>query len=158
MSPNRLNLLGLLFGVGFGFTLVGARLTDYDVIHRMLLFEDWQPFLVLGSAIAVAAPSLWLLQRRGWQTPLGGRLTLATSAVRRQHVLGAVVFGAGWAVAGTCPGPAVAMVGSGRVLGLVVMAGLFGGIALRDAIVARAAARAETPARAATSEPLRVGL
>jgi uncharacterized membrane protein YedE/YeeE len=155
-----MNLIGLVFGAGFGFTLAGARLTDYDVIHRMLLFEDWQPFLILGSAIAVAAPLLRLLRRRRWQTPIGGQLTLATSGVRRRHVFGAAVFGTGWAVAGTCPGPAVAMVGTGHVLGLVVMAGLFGGIALRDAAVARAAARAGSPAPASTStpEPLKVGL
>jgi uncharacterized membrane protein YedE/YeeE len=129
--------IGLLFGVVFGFVLAGARLTDYDVIHDMLLFRDWQPFLVMGSAVAVAAPLLLLLQHRRWRTPLGGPLRPARSPVARRHVVGSLLFGTGWAVAGTCPGPAIAMVGSGRLLGLVVVAGLFLGIALRDAAVAR---------------------
>lgn len=157
-GPARTSLVGLAFGTAFGFTLAGARLTDYDVIHRMLLFKDWQPFLVLASAIAVAAPLLLLLRRRGWRTPLGGQLAVATSAVHRRHLFGAVIFGAGWAVAGTCPGPAVAMVGTGHVLGVVVVAGLFGGIALRDATAARGSARSNRSSPSPASEPLTVGL
>ena len=41
----------------------------------------------------------------------------------KRNVLGAVVFGGGWAIAGTCPGPAIAMSTGGSVMGLVVMAG-----------------------------------
>lgn len=149
-----MNRIGLLFGVAFGFVLVGARLSDYDVIHRMLLFRDWQPFLVLGSAVAVAATSLRLLRRAGWTTPLGGRLRLSPSPVGRHHVVGSLLFGTGWAVAGTCPGPALAMVGSGRLLGLCTVAGLCLGIVLRDAVAARAANR-PTPAGV---DPLPVGL
>ena len=133
-----MNAVGPLFGIGFGVVLSGARLTDYDVIHRMLRLEDLQPFLVLvlGSAIAVAAPLLRLLSRSGWQTPLGGPLTPSPSPIGRHHVLGSILFGAGWAVVGTCPGPALAMVGSGHLLGAVVATGLFAGIALRDTVTA----------------------
>lgn len=151
----RMNAVGLLFGIGFGVVLAGARLTDYDVIHRMLRLEVLQPFLVLGSAIAVAAPLLRLLRRSGWQTPLGGPLSPSPSPIGRRHVLGSVLFGAGWAVAGTCPGPALAMVGSGHLLGAVVAAGLFAGIVLRDAVTAGATSK--QPVRN-DAEPLPVGL
>lgn len=149
-----MDVVGLLVGTAFGFVLTGARLTDYDVIHRMLLFRDWEPFLVLGSAVAVAAPALRFLDSRGWRTRFGGRLSLNVAPVRRHHVVGSVVFGTGWAVAGTCPGPAVAMIGSGRLLGVVVVSGLFLGIMLRDAVAARRAVRAAP----AMTEPLGVGL
>lgn len=150
-----MNAVGLLFGIAFGVVLTGARLTEYDVIRAMLRFQDLEPFLVLGSAIAVAAPLLRLLRRRGWQTPINGPLTLSPSPIARHHVLGSVLFGTGWAVAGTCPGPALAMIGSGRVLGGVVAAGLFVGILLRDHVAARAVA---APPVSNASEPLPVGL
>ena len=43
-----------------------------------------------------------------------------------------VLFGLGWSVAGTCPGPVAIMVGEGRFSGLLVVCGLVCGIALQD--------------------------
>ena len=90
----------------------------------------------MGSAVGVAAPLLRLLQRRAWVTPLGGVRYLSPSAVGRHHIQGSVLFGAGWAIAGTCPGPALAMIRAGRLLGVIVVAGAFTGIALRVAVAA----------------------
>jgi uncharacterized membrane protein YedE/YeeE len=150
-----INRLGLLFGIIFGFTLTGARLTDYDVIHRMLKFQDFEPFLIMGSAVGVAAPMLWLMERHGMVTPLGGRLAFSRSAISRHHITGSILFGTGWAIAGTCPAPALAMIGSGRVLGLVTVAGIFGGVLLRDVVVAREAARVAAPP---VIEPATIGV
>ena len=49
-------------------------------------------------------------------------------------VLGGIVFGAGWALSGSCPGPVLAMSVGGTVLGGVVMLGLWAGTALRDRV------------------------
>jgi len=57
----------------------------------------------------VAAPLLLLLQRFGWRTPFAGPLHVTRLPVSRDNILGSVVFGAGWAIAGTCPRPAIAM-------------------------------------------------
>lgn len=139
-----MNRAGFLIGLGFGFVLAATRLSDYDVIHRMLLLREPDVFLLMGSAVAVAAPLLWWLQRRGWQTPLGGPLQVQRSPAQRSNVLGGVVFGTGWAVAGTCPGPALAMVAGGAVPGLAVIVGIFTGLFLRDRV-----ARLETTRPAA---------
>ena len=42
----------LLFGVGFGFVLGWSRLTEYDVIHEMLLLHEFDVFLMMGAAVA----------------------------------------------------------------------------------------------------------
>ena len=132
-----MNLAGLLVGTAFGFLIAAARLHDYDVIHRMLLLQELDVFLLMGTAVGVAAPLIWLLRRRGWRTPLAGPLTVPSSRVERKHLLGAAVFGTGWAAAGTCPGPALAMTASGNLLGIPVMAGLVLGMLLRDRLQAR---------------------
>ncbi len=132
--------VGLIFGMGFGF-LIAAGFNDYDVIHNMLLLREAHAFLMMDSAVAVAMPLLWLLERWGWHTPFGGSLKLARFRVERKDVLGATVFGTGWAIAGTCPAPALAMLASGSVLALVVIGGIFAGILLRDAVVARQVVR-----------------
>ena len=126
--------VALLMGGAFGFLVAAARLNDYGVIHDMLLLREPDVFFLMGSAIGVAAPILLLLQRRKWQTPFGGPLEVQRQPITRRTVFGAAIFGTGWAVAGTCPVPALAMTASGSGLGLLVALGLFGGIALRDTI------------------------
>ena len=135
-----MNLVGLAFGTAFGFLIALGGLNDYEVIHNMLLLEDFQPYLIMGSAVAVAAPTLWVLERRHWATVYGGELELARSRPQRHHIVGAAIFGSGWAVAGTCPAPALAMGASGAWLGLVVVGGLFAGLFARDSIETRSAA------------------
>lgn len=127
-----MNRIGFFAGVAFGLILAGARLHEYNTIHRMLRFEEWDTYLFMASAIAVSAPLLWFLDKRRFRTPLGGTLHLSRSRVERRHVLGSVVFGTGWALAGTCPAPALVMLGAGGLLGGVVMLGLFGGLMLRE--------------------------
>jgi uncharacterized protein len=133
------NLIGLAFGTAFGFLIALGGLNDYEVIHNMLLLQDFQPYLIMASAVAVAAPTLWVLERRHWVTPYAGELHLARSRPERHHIVGAAIFGTGWAVAGTCPAPALAMAAGGAWLGFVVVGGLFAGLFMRGAIEASSA-------------------
>jgi hypothetical protein len=55
-------LAGLPAGVIFGFVLSWARLTDPAVIRNMLLLREAHVFLIMGSAIAVAAVGVRLLR------------------------------------------------------------------------------------------------
>jgi uncharacterized membrane protein YedE/YeeE len=140
---SHVNLTALGVGVAFGFMIQAAGFGDADFIHRMLLLQNWYPWEVFASAIAVAAPSLWLLERRKWVTPLGGRLTLNRTSIKPRHFYGGLLFGAGWAFSTTCPVPAIAMVVGGGILGLAVMAGLFTGILIGDQV---AGGRVHSPA------------
>lgn len=135
-----MNRVVFLLGGVFGFGIVAARLNTYTVIHDMLLLREPDVFLLMASAIGTAAPLLLLLQRRRWRTLLGGELHVPRSPISRRNVVGGAVFGSGWAIAGTCPIPALAMVAEGSAAGVFVMAGLFGGIALRDRLARTAPA------------------
>ena len=139
-----MNLAGLVIGAAFGFLIQTAGFGDADFVHRMLLFQNWYPWEVFGSAIAVGVPAFWLLERRKWITPLAGRLKLNRTPVKARHVLGGLLFGLGWAFSTTCPVPAIAMVAGGGVLGLAVMIGLLAGVLIGD-WVASGHVRSPTP-------------
>ena len=141
----RINLAALFFGATFGFAFSAAGFNQYQVVHRTLLLQYWDPWLIFASAIATALPLLWLLERGGWHTPLGGRLSLKRWRIDRDRVLGAAVFGVGWAVTGACPGTAATMVAAGSLLSVVTVAGILAGIYLRDSVVERDAAPASAP-------------
>ncbi len=137
---------GFGFGAAFGFVITAAGLNNYDVIHRMLALQELEVYLIMASAVAVAAPLLWLLERRRVKTVLGGPIHIERSPVQRDNVLGAAVFGAGWAIAGACPGPAIGMAVAGSVPALAVMAGLMTGVLARDRVAGQARRVSQTPA------------
>tara|TARA_B100000686_G_scaffold354962_1_gene468526 strand:- start:236 stop:691 length:456 start_codon:yes stop_codon:yes gene_type:complete len=126
------NVLGLIFGAFFGGLLAAANLHEYDTIHSMLRLDEFDVYGLMVSAIVLATTSLWWLEKKGVMTVLGGKLTLQQSLPKRHHVIGGALFGAGWAIAGTCPAPALVMLSSGANLGFVAIAGIFIGIYLRE--------------------------
>lgn len=138
------NIIATLVGAGFGFVLVAARLNEFDTIHRMLLLQELDVYFLMASAIGTAAPLLWVLRRTRWHTPFAGRLKVEQAPVTKDSVAGAVMFGAGWAVTGACPGPALAMTAGGAVMGVPLMVGLMAGAVLRDAVAGRTAASSAT--------------
>ncbi|WP_426112878.1 YeeE/YedE family protein [Massilia sp. PWRC2] len=100
-------LTGLLFGIG----LIVAGMTDPAKVQGFLdLAGRWDPSLglVMAGAIAVGLVAFRIAagHRRSW---LGLPMRLPTATViDRRLVLGSVAFGAGWGLAGYCPGPALA--------------------------------------------------
>ncbi len=139
-----MNLFVILIGLAFGFLIVATGLSNYTVIHDMLLLREPDVFLLMGSSFAVAMPLLWILRRRSWKTPMAGELSLNRVPNERKHVYGGALLGGGWATAGTCRGPAIVLVASGGLLGLVVMAGLGSGIILRNLVAGNIFFRRDT--------------
>ena len=129
-----MNRLAFVIGLAFGFVLAASKLNDYNVIHDMLRFREPDVYLILASAVAVAMPLLWLLQKRSWTTPLGGRMQLVNAKVERKTIFGAMAFGTGWAVTGACPGPALAMATGGTFVAVFVVAGFALGAWMRNEV------------------------
>ncbi len=142
--------LALATGLALGFVFDWARLTDPETFHRMLTLKAAYVYLLMASAVVVAAAGAWLLRRRGRRAPLTGELvTWSDVPVRREHLVGGVIFGVGWAVSSSCPGPLVAQVGAGRLPALATLAGACCGIALRMALARRSAGAGAQQADAA---------
>src|SRR6478609_2186537 len=60
-----------------------------------------------------------------------------TQPPQRKHVAGSVLFGIGWSLAGTCPGPVAAQLGRGQFAALFTIGGLLAGIVVHDRIRVR---------------------
>jgi hypothetical protein len=106
-----------LIGLLFGFGLILSGMTDPGkVIGFLDLFGQWDPSLafVMGGAIAVGFLAFSMAKRRT-QNFLGGAMRLPTSQdIDKRLVIGSLVFGAGWGLAGFCPGPALVSLGAGQ--------------------------------------------
>ena len=131
-----LKSIGLVFGVAFGLVLGWSRVTDYDVIHDMLLLRHPDVFLLMASAMITAAAGVRVLRAFNARTVLDRTpVAWTTQSPRRRHLIGSVLFGVGWSIACTCPGPVAAQLGRGQFASLFTIAGLLGGILIHDVIV-----------------------
>ena len=130
MSNWKMNFSGLLFGAAFGGILAAGKLHEYDTIHLMLRLDEFYVYGFMGSAILVATSVLWFIENRKMATIAGEKISLQRSKPRMKHIKGGAIFGIGWALAGTCPAPALVMLSSGAMLALVVIPGIFLGIHL----------------------------
>lgn len=133
-----LKLVGVAAGLGFGIVLSWAQLTKPTVIREMLLLHEPDVFLLMGSAILVAAIGCRVLRATGMRAFASGELIQwKVQPVQRRHVVGSALFGVGWSVAGTCPGPAAAMIGEGKLGGLAVVAGILAGVLIQQMFARR---------------------
>ena len=133
-------LVGLLFGVG----LLLSGMTDPGKVTGFLdLAGAWDPSLalVMGGAIGVGVFAFAFARRRT-AAFLGGAMQLPTSRdIDRRLVLGSLVFGVGWGLAGFCPGPAIVSVGAGHWQAMVFTVAMLAGMAVHE-LSARPARRA----------------
>ena len=125
----RVRAVALVAGTAFGFMISWAGFGDPDRIRRMLLFEDWYLYPMFVTAVAVGFVGLRLLRGRA-ALITGDAVAWTTMRPERRHVVGSLIFGAGWAVADACPGPIAAQLGFGAVWSLCTAAGVVAGIAL----------------------------
>ena len=124
-------IAGACIGVVFGVTLSWSGMSDPDVIRGALLFDDSYLFLMFASAVIVAAAGLRLLRRTQRRALLtGAPLTCAVERPARRHVAGSVLFGAGWGIAGACPGPILTQIGQGVPWALLTAVGMVAGVYL----------------------------
>jgi uncharacterized membrane protein YedE/YeeE len=137
-------LLYILLGTIFGFVLSRSGAADYNYIQQMFLFEDFQLYGIIGSAVVLTAPGLWLIKRRG-RTAFGRPLQIETKSSHRGNIAGGVLFGVGWSMAGMCPGPIFVNIGEGKIYALAALAGALTGTGLFGAIYARLQAVFQLP-------------
>ncbi|MGY8626913.1 DUF6691 family protein [Chromobacterium violaceum] len=120
-------LAGLMFGIGL---IVAGMANPAKVLGFLDLAGRWDPSLalVMAGAVAAALPAFAVAKRRerAW---LGEATQLpAARGVDRRLLLGSLVFGAGWGLAGVCPGPALVLAGSGLPSGLLFLAAMLAGM------------------------------
>ena len=126
-------LVGLLFGVG----LIVAGMTDPSKVLGFLdLAGTWDPSLafVMGGGILVGLGAFATAKKRT-TTFFGGAMHLPTSTdIDKRLIGGGLLFGAGWGLAGFCPGPAIVSMGAGQSKAAVFVAAMLAGMAVFEGV------------------------
>ena len=124
---------GLVFGLGL---ILSGMSNPAKVLGFLDLAGRWDPSLafVMAGAILAAAPAFALARRRK-ASLLGEAMRLpAAGAIDRRLALGALAFGAGWGLAGYCPGPALASLAAGGAKPWIFTLAMLAGMLLFEAL------------------------
>lgn len=138
-------VIGLLFGWGL---LIAGMADPGKVLAFLDLAGAWDPSLalVMGGAIAVGFFAFANARKRT-RTLLGESIELpAQDRIDGRLVIGSLLFGAGWGLAGICPGPGIVLAGLGEVQGIGFVGAMAAGMLVcdwmdRGALPTRAASR-----------------
>lgn len=131
---------GLVFGIGL---IVSGMADPSKVIGFLDLSGPWDPSLMFVMVGAIPVGLLAHRYARGHTAALLGDAMRLPDArdIDRRLVLGSLVFGVGWGLAGICPGPALVLFGGGQDKGVVFVLAMLAGMALFE-LVERWRARA----------------
>jgi uncharacterized membrane protein YedE/YeeE len=122
-------LAALAFGAAFGFLISWGQFTDPDRIREMLLLEDLYLYEMMFSAMIVGFLGLRLLRRfHARALVTGDPIDWKTERPQANHIVGGVIFGLGWAITDSCPGPVAAQLAQGVGWAIFTAAGIFIGI------------------------------
>ena len=133
-------LVPLAGGALFSLGLAMSGMTDpAKVIGFLDLTGAWDPTLLFVMAGAVMVFGIaWRASRRLRAPVLAPGFPELPDQIDRPLLLGALLFGAGWGLAGYCPGPALASLGAGAAGSAVFVVAMIAGMYLHELVTPRA--------------------
>ncbi|MEO8173687.1 MAG: DUF6691 family protein [Sediminibacterium sp.] len=110
-------VVGLIFGIVF----VKAEVLSWFRIQEMFRLQNFHMYGVIGTAVVVAAISVWLIKKFKIKTIDGNPIVFHNKKFNKGQVYGGLLFGFGWAMTGACPGPLFAQIGMGTTVVVVTL-------------------------------------
>lgn len=116
-------IIYLLIGILFGITMFKSEAASWFRIYEMFTFESFHMYGIIGSALVTGIIVVQLIKKFNIKSFYGESIHFPpkTKSFAR-YMLGGIIFGLGWALAGACPGPMFTLVGVGYIPILIVIA------------------------------------
>ncbi|MES2329505.1 MAG: DUF6691 family protein [Bacteroidota bacterium] len=113
----KYGVVGMLFGIVF----VKAEVLSWFRIQEMFRLQNFHMYGVIGTAVVVAAISVWLIKKFKIKTLDGRQIEFHPKKFSKGQIYGGLIFGFGWAMTGACPGPLFAQIGMGATVVIVTL-------------------------------------
>ncbi len=106
-------LSSLISGIFFGLGLtISGMVNPEKVLGFLNIFDAWDPSLmfVMIGAILIFSPLYFIFKRKSKPIFAKNFVVPSNKDIDNKLIIGAVMFGAGWGLAGLCPGPAISAI------------------------------------------------
>ena len=118
----------LFIGMIFGIILYKAEAASWFRIYEMFRFQSFHMYGLMGSALAIGIPVVYLIKRYKVRDFFNEPNVIPDKEKGiYRYLLGGIIFGLGWALAGSCPGPMFVLTGAGFFPIIIVILGAIAG-------------------------------
>mgnify|MGYP002777058192 CR=1 FL=1 len=114
----------LLVGFVFGLVLTKSEAVSWYRIYEMFQFQSFHMYGIICTAITVGLLGVQVIKKRKLKDLKGNAIVIADKepgSVR--YWIGGIIFGLGWALVGTCPGPVFILLGAGFLSVSIILVG-----------------------------------
>lgn len=114
----------LFIGIFFGIVMFKSEAASWFRIYEMFRFESFHMYGIIGSALLVGVLGVQIIKKKQLKSFFGEPIKIAPKERGfKNYLFGGIIFGLGWALAGSCPGPIYTLIGAGYVSLIIVLAG-----------------------------------
>ena len=115
-------LIYLGIGILFGITMYKSEAASWFRIYEMFTFDSFHMYGIIGSALGIGITVTQLIKRFNISSFYGEKINfIPKEKWWKRYMIGGIIFGLGWALAGACPGPMFTLIGAGFLPILVVI-------------------------------------
>jgi uncharacterized membrane protein YedE/YeeE len=110
----------LIAGILFGIVLTKSEVISWFRIQEMFRFQSFHMYGIIGSAVILGVLIVFLIRKFKMRSTEGEEISIAPKEMGvARYLIGGSIFGMGWAITGSCPGPLYAHLGYGYTVMIV---------------------------------------
>lgn len=118
----------LLVGIVFGIVLTKSEAVSWYRIYEMFHFQSFHMYGIISVAVVTGVIGIQLIKRNNVKDITGQPIVLPNKEkLVTSYLAGGIIFGLGWGLVGTCPGPIYILIGAGFwAVGIILIGALLG--------------------------------
>lgn len=114
----------LVIGILFGIVMFKSEAASWFRIYEMFQFQSFHMYGIMGSALSLGVLGVYLIKKYKLQSVDGEQIKFQPKEKSfSRYMYGGILFGLGWGLAGSCPGPIYTLIGAGYFSIVVVLIG-----------------------------------
>lgn len=124
----RRTFIYLFIGIFFGIILFKSEAASWFRIYEMFKFQSFHMYGIIGSALVIGIITIQAIKRFNIKSFYNEEIKFfpKDKSIWR-YLIGGIIFGLGWALAGACPGPMFALLGAGFIpIAIVIIFSIIG--------------------------------
>jgi len=118
----------IVAGILFGIIMTKSEALSWYRIQEMFRFQSFHMYGIIGTAVTIGIAAVWLIKRKQLKDFTGKEIVIHDKEKGMvRYLAGGIIFGLGWALTGSCPGPLFVNLGYGYFsMGIVIASAIAG--------------------------------